>query len=169
MRSALTRSRRRKIAASVLGTLLVIVASAAAYYLIYGPGEGASTQSLGKGTAETLPLVVQFSPGLTPGGEEPIKFSAHDTTKQPGKVAELSWVATTSVPQCLPTWFAINGHGLNGAGSGSAELSEPVEIAVTEQREIVSATLKFTEESSVNQNACMNATVTITAKSSPEP
>jgi len=166
MRSALTKTRRRKALAGAITTLLVMAASSFAYYLIFANGEGSSTQKLGTAIPEVVPLKVTFAPGLVPGQSEPITFSVHNTTATAAKVGELSWKATTNVAGCLPAWFSVGGHGLSGKGEGGAVVTPLVEVPAGSEAEIESGTLNFANEE-VNQSACETSTVTITAKSEP--
>lgn len=162
----LTRTRRRKVLSSVLATLLVVSASAVAYYLVYGNGSGEGSATLGTGTAEPLTLTATFASGLKPGGEEPVTFKAENKTKAAGEVASLTATVSTSVGGCDTEWFRVEGK--NGFGNGGGPLTVPFMIAAGETKTISTENvIKFKEESSVNQSACEGATVTIHLLSTP--
>ena len=167
MKAALTRTRRRKALTGALATLLVVAASSFAYYLIFANGEGSTTQPLGKGTAETVPLTVTFAPGLVPGQAEPITFQVKNTTKTLAKIGWLSWAATTNTAGCLPTWFNVVGPGKGGGGKGGSTINPAIEVAPGGEAVIETGVLTFTEESKVDQTACTTSTLTITATSEP--
>jgi len=178
----LTRTRPRRIATVTATILTLVVASAAAYYLVFANGAGSGSSKLGTATtAEKLTLSASFAEGLKPGSTEPITFTVKNTTTTAGEVTHLTPAfaidPTHAVAGCKAEWFKTEGEGIgsgppnnetNGEWVGMPSALTPVMIAAGEEKTLTNGgvTLRFIE-SGTNQTACSGATLTVNLTSTP--
>lgn len=142
-------SKKSRITAAVAGVALVAVGGGAAYayWTTTGSGNGSATNSAGGGT---VTLHATFAGGLAPGNSVPVSYTADNSTTSGTVVGALSANVTTNVPDCLPAWFEVTAVTTNS----------PV-AANSTGTSVGSGTLKFNDSSTVNQDACKAAIVTV--------
>ena len=115
----LTSTRRRRITSLTVAFVLLAAGSAAAYFLILSPGEGSSTQTLGKATntGEHITLTATFAPGLTPGKHEPFTLKATNETKAATDIRfehiTVGIDAAHMTAACQTAWFKLVGDGFS--------------------------------------------------------
>lgn len=145
------RSFNKKIAATVAGTALALVASgvAFAYWTTTGSGSGTGATAAANGT---VVLHAAFADGLAPGLSTPVTFTADNAGKTDLRVGTITSVVSAS-GACDPSWFSITPTVSNTTVAGLA-----TGVAVG------SGTLTF-NNAAADQDACKSATVTLTVSS----
>ena len=146
-----TRTRKgSKIAIVTAALLLGVGGTAFAYWTQMGDGEGAA------GTGNTVDVIVNQTSvinGLYPGGPaQPL--SGDFDNPNPGDItvgAVSATVTATSVPACDADWYTIG-----GTGSPATQVLEPGDDVGGWS----GLTVALVDEP-VNQDACKNATITI--------
>ncbi|UXM91525.1 hypothetical protein [Paenarthrobacter sp. JL.01a] len=146
-------SKKSRITAAVAGVALVAVGGGAAYayWTTTGSGTGTATNSAGGGT---VTLHANFAGGLAPGNSVPVTYTADNSTTSGTVVGALTASVTTNVDACLPAWFAV-----------TAVTSNSSVAANTTGTQVGTGTLKFNDSTTVNQDACKSAIVTVTVGS----
>ncbi|WP_427174708.1 hypothetical protein [Arthrobacter sp. 92] len=148
-----TMSKKSKVAAVAASVALVAVGGGAAYayWSTTGSGTGSATTSAG-----TAPVVLHaaFAQGLAPGGQEDVTYTADNPNSSSTMVGSLATTVTTSDPGCLPEWFISTPPATNTAVAANATATA-----------LGTGTLSFTDNASVNQDPCKNATITLTVTS----
>jgi hypothetical protein len=138
----------RKTVAALTAAFLIIGGGAYAYWTTTSAGTGSAPNAASNGT---VTLTATFAAGLTPGANVPVTYTASNPGTSSLQVGTISHVVTTSNAQCLPADFTIPNVVSNTTVPGGAT---NFAIAGT-------GTLTFTD-TSVNQDACKSATVTLT-------
>lgn len=148
-----TMTKKSKVAAAVASVALVAVGGGAAYayWTTTGTGGGSAANSTGGGT---VTLHATFDAGLAPGNSVPVAYTADNASTTDTVVGLLTATVTTSAPTtCLPSWFTV-----------SAVTTNSTVAATTSGVSVGSGTLAFLN-STANQDACKDATVTVNVTS----
>jgi hypothetical protein len=165
----ITRTRRRKVVASVISTLLICSAVGFAYYLttVTFSGENHSTLGTG-GSPKTLALAVTVPSGMKPG--ETVPFTATtslggtEVHLEPG--AQLTSELTTNPSTCPATWFKLTHTGEATKGFSAYELMHETSGVLTGSKESIMVTgstpiagleISMVNEEGVNQSPCNGA------------
>ncbi|WP_091463905.1 hypothetical protein [Paenarthrobacter nitroguajacolicus] len=146
-------SKKSRITAAVAGVALVAVGGGAAYayWTTTGSGSGEATNAPGGGT---VTLHATFAGGLAPGNQVNVAYSADNATTSSTVVGALSANVTTNVEACLPAWFEVTAVTTNTlVAANSTGIS------------VGSGILKFNDSTTVNQDACKGAVVTVNVTS----
>lgn len=146
-----TRSRARKI---VAGTAVLVVGGGAAfaYWTATGTGSGTATTGTVSGVIVNQTSAIT---GLAPGGT-PEGLSGNFDNSNDAAVALTTVtgsVTATSATGCLASWYSVTGTGTVVGGS------VPTGTGVGEWNGL---SVALVNDPAVNQDACKNATVTIT-------
>lgn len=169
----LTATRRRRVAVSVVVTMLVAAASAFAYWLVTDIiGEGAGSNKVAKGTptTETIPVQVSFPELKGPGQPVPIEITINEgLIKHEPMVIDRAVVSFTNSKEsegCSDSWFTLS-HFQEGTVGGShykeselfgAGLATPIIIKPGELGEArlsgAGAEVELKNEPEVLQSAC---------------
>ncbi|HKU35334.1 hypothetical protein [Paenarthrobacter sp. NPDC058040] len=146
-------SKKSRITAAVAGVALVAVGGGAAYayWTTTGSGNGSATNSTGGGT---VTLHATFAGGLAPGNQVNVAYTADNSTTSSTVVGDLTASVATDVPACLPAWFEV-----------TAVTSNTNVAANSTGTSVGSGVLKFNDSSTVNQDACKSANVTVNVTS----
>ncbi|MEV7607787.1 hypothetical protein AB0N65_20330 [Paenarthrobacter sp. NPDC089322] len=146
-------SKKSRITATVAGVALVAVGGGAAYayWTTTGSGNGSATNAAGGGT---VTLHATFDAGLAPGNEVSVAYTADNSTTSSTVVGALSANVATNVAACLPEWFEV-----------TAVTSNSPVAANSTGTSVGSGVLKFNDSTTVNQDACKSATVTVNVSS----
>lgn len=164
----------RKIAGVSAVFVLLLAASALAYFILYANGSGTGSGTLGKATAPTteVTLTASFPAGLVPGGEKELTLSAKNTGSTPGQIRKMTITPSVTAPGCEGSWFSVvaapgntNAEKLLGSG-----LTTPISLEANMTSftvlNIPGVELKMID-TGASQSACENATVTLTLHSTP--
>ncbi|NMM34358.1 MAG: hypothetical protein HHJ13_10245 [Phycicoccus sp.] len=143
---------KKTTAVLAAGILVASAGGAYAYWTTTGSGDGAATNASSNGTVD---LHAAFDDGLTPGAHETVTYTADNRGSSNLFVTAITPTVTTSKAACLPAWFTIApttprttvGAGLSGVSVGTS-------------------VLYFVDSTTVNQDACQSAIVTVTLASS---
>jgi hypothetical protein len=139
----------------VAGVAAAIIAgtagSAIAYWTTTGSGTGSGTTAASNGN---VVLHASFtSATLTPGGNTPVSFTADNAGSSNLHVGTVTTVVTAS-GTCDASWFTV------------APVLEDQTIAGTSTTALAnSGSLVFADSTTVNQDACKSATITLTLSS----
>ena len=146
-------SKKSRITAAVAGVALVAVGGGAAYayWTTTGSGSGEATNAAGGGT---VTLHATFDGGLAPGNQVAVAYTADNATTSSTVVGALSANVTTNVAGCLPAWFEV-----------TAVTSNSPVAANSTGTSVGSGVLKFNDSTTVNQDACKGAVVTVNVTS----
>ncbi|WP_369745481.1 hypothetical protein [Paenarthrobacter sp. AMU7] len=146
-------SKKSRVTAAVAGVALVAVGGGAAYayWTTTGSGNGTATNSAGGGT---VTLHATFNGGLAPGNQVDVAYTADNSTSSSTVVGALSANVTTDIAGCLPAWFEVT----------AATSNSPV-AANSTGTSVGSGVLKFNDSTTVNQDACKGAVVTVNVTS----
>lgn len=164
-------TRKHKVATAVASTLLVMAATALAFYLLSYMFEGSGKTTLGSSTPTAETLTVTIPSGLKPGETEALGI----TSKPPTEVklaagAKLTVAfADNKEPECKASWFKLETPAgelasLLGAGSAKAVTFPAATTSNVNTLYGIVPRVEFKEEAAVNQSACEGAELTITAK-----
>ncbi|WP_267278001.1 hypothetical protein [Arthrobacter sp. CDRTa11] len=138
----------RKTVAALTAGFLIIGGGAYAYWTTTSQGTGAAPNAASNGS---IVLTASFAPGLTPGASAAVSYTADNPGTSSLQVGTISHVVSTSNPLCLPADFTITNVPSNTTvPAGSDDF--PIAGA---------GTLSFAD-TSVNQDACKSAIVTLT-------
>lgn len=146
---SLSRTKKSVLAGSGALALLVTGGAAYAYWSTTASGSGSGTTEPG---ALPLALTASFpTTGLHPGGTVPVTFHASNTGNTDVMLGVIHGVVATNPSLCLSTDFSM------------ADVIANQVIPANTANVLVTATgvLTFTN-TSVNQDACKGATVTLT-------
>lgn len=149
MRKLTKKSKVIAVAASV-ALMAVGGGTAYAYWTTTGTGTGTAANSAGGGT---VTLHASFAAGLAPGTSVPVTYTADNSTATGTVVGDLAASVSTSVPECMPSWFTV-----------SANTSNSPVLANSTGTQVGSGTLAFLNDAA-NQDACKSAVVTVTVAS----
>lgn len=146
----LSKKSRLAAAAAAVGLVAVGGGAAYAYWTTTGSGNGEAATSAGGGT---VTLHATFGAGLAPGNSVNVAYTADNASTTGTVVGALTATVTTSVAGCLPSWFDVTAVTSNSPVA-------PTSTATS----VGNGTLTF-NNSTVNQDACKGATVTINVTS----
>lgn len=111
--------KRRWSVVPAAGVLGLAVSAAFAFFLTTYLGDGSHEAKTGKGTTQTLPVVVNFADGVTPTNPVQVSASLENTS---GKALTFKkfpmTVKTPTVPKCGSEWLILRGEGSTSSGSG---------------------------------------------------
>jgi hypothetical protein len=145
-------SKKNKIVAVAAAVALTGLGGGAAfaYWTTTGGGTGTGTNAASNGV---VVLSATFPDGLTPGGSVPVTYTADNAGSSSLQVRTIHAVVSTSDPLCLPADFTI-----------ADVLSNTTVLPHTTGTAAGSGTLSFAD-TSVNQDACKGALITMTLTS----
>lgn len=152
--NTMTKKTKAALAVATAGMLSVGGAAAFAYWTTAGGGTG--TASAASGSAPIV-LHASFSQSLTPGETADVSYTADNPNDSNTVVNALTVTSiTTSTPQCAASWFdATAVPNSSSVVVGAHALGTPVGTGV----------LTFHDSTSVNQDACKGATITVNVTS----
>ncbi len=149
---AFTRKTKLTVAVSATAALAATGGIAYAYWGTSGSGTGSGTV---ESTTGTLSLSASFpTTGLHPGGSVPVSFRASNATSTDLMLSTIHAVVTTSPSTCLATDFTMPDVIANEVIPANT-----ANVLVTSN-----GVLTFTN-TSISQDACKGATVTLTLTS----
>ncbi|MBT2567164.1 hypothetical protein J7I84_11785 [Arthrobacter sp. ISL-85] len=146
-------TKKNKIAAVALSATLLAAGGGAAYayWSTTGSGGGAAAASAGT-TVSTITIDASFEAGITPGGYKDIAFTGTNPNSSSTTVT-LDAAVVSASGTCDAKWFA------------ASVPNTVTTLAAGETKSLGSGKLTFTDDPSVNQNACKGATITIAVTS----
>lgn len=145
-------TKRKTIAA--VGVIAVLIAAGGAYAYWSGGGSGSGTATVG--TSGAVALTATVTPGISPGNSEPVSFAAANATSSSIFVSTVHLVSVTSnVPACVTADFTMD----------DVTTSDEVLAGATAQALTSGGSLDYAN-TGVSQDACKDATLTLTLSSS---
>lgn len=146
-------TKKNKIAAVAASAALVAVGGGAAYAYWSTTGSGAGSAAASSGT-QPITINVTVDPGVAPGTPETITYTATNPNSSSTPVTLAKPVVTTSNAECLPAWFSAT------APTGTTTVAGNASKAA-----LGTGTLTLNDDPATNQDACKNATITVTVGS----
>ncbi|MFF1881364.1 hypothetical protein ACFVVC_07875 [Pseudarthrobacter sp. NPDC058196] len=157
-------TKKNKIAAVALSAALVAVGGGAAYAYWSTTGSGGGSAAAAA-TTSNVTITASFAPGITPSGNggaataKTITYTAANPNTSSTPVTLINPVVTTSVAQgvagvCDASWFKATVP----AGPTTVAAGATADSLGTGQ-------LTFTDDPTVDQNACKGATITVSVDS----
>ena len=152
--SRFLKTKKKRLTLGGVVVVLVMAATAVAYWTSSGEGTGTVKASAGGAAFEVSSTLVE---GLYPGGSSAVTVKVKDTDASQNEFLTKveAEVEKTSAVECKKEWFEVT----------PASQEPKVVIAHGETKEYT-VTLKMKEEAAVNQNACKSASVTLKYKAS---
>jgi hypothetical protein len=168
---------KRRLALSALTTLIVVAATATAYYLFFEPGKGATVEGspIGSPTSDGKELNLKPEEKLAlakPGTSVAIHLWVTSESASGQQIKKLAFTPTVDATHlaagCSASWFTVTGTGTAGEALTAGGAATPLPVkANAAGEEIVgpgkaaNGTLSYTfkEEAATNQNACAGAEV----------
>lgn len=141
---------KKKIIIATAAVLAIGAGTAFAYWSTTGSGTGSGTTAASNGT---IVLHATFADGITPGGSTPVSFTADNAGTSSLRVGTVTTVVTAS-GTCDAAWFSVAPVAQNQTIAAGAS-----GVALANQGSLVFA------DSADNQDACKNATITLTLSS----
>lgn len=145
-------TKKNKIAAVAASAALVAVSGGAAYAYWSTTGSGSGSAAAQAGT-DAVSISVTVEPGVAPGTPKTITYTAANPNASDTQVTLGNPVVTTSADGCLPAWFSAT------APSGATN------VPANSTASLGTGTLTLNDSATVNQDACKNATITVTVGS----
>jgi hypothetical protein len=183
---------RKHIFRLALGAALAVATTAFAFFLVATfSGEGSATQNSGSApeSHHTLPVTVSFAEGVTPANPVPVSLMVENPSSEAAVVTGPKVVISTpAVPQCGEEWLEVEPETFSGeveeamaakmsgantevlapipAGAGPKSIGNYYRSNGGAGVELVKRfVLRFKPSmESVNETACQNTAITITAK-----
>jgi len=146
-------TKKNKIAAVAASAALVAVGGGAAYayWSTTGSGNGSAAASTG---TQAVTINVTVDPGVAPGTPKTITYSATNPNTSSTPVTLVNPQVTTSDTKCLPGWFTATVPAGPTTVLGKATATA-----------LGTGTLTLNDDPATNQDACKNATITVTVGS----
>ncbi|MFC0458637.1 hypothetical protein ACFFGR_19160 [Arthrobacter liuii] len=145
-------TKKNKIAAVAASAALVAVGGGAAY--AYWSTTGSGSGGAAAGTTSPITINVTVAPGVAPGSPVNINYTATNPNTSSTPVTLAKPVVTTSNANCLPGWFVATAPTGTATVAGNAVKTD-----------LGNGTLTLNDDTAVDQNACKNATITVTVAS----
>ncbi|VXC57019.1 hypothetical protein [Arthrobacter sp. 8AJ] len=146
-------TKKNKIAAVAASAALVAVGGGAAYAYWSTTGGGNGSAAASQGTSP-ITINVTVAPGVAPGTPKGITYTATNPNSSSTPVTLAKPVVTTSSDACLPAWF-----------SATAPTGTTTVLGNADGTALGTGTLTLNDDPAVNQDACKNATITVTVAS----
>ncbi len=141
---------KKKIVIATAALLAIGAGTAFAYWSTTGAGTGNGTTAASNGT---IVLHASFGPGITPGGNKEVSFTADNAGTSSLRVGTVHTVVTAS-NGCDASWFSVADVVQDQTIAAGAP-----GVALTNKGSLVFA------DSADNQDGCKNATITLTLTS----
>ena len=144
-------TRKRMIALGLVASLAI---AGFAYAFWTGSGSGTGTGTVG--TTSSVTITGTVAPGISPGANRAVSFTAANPSSSSAQVTTLHLVGVTS-----------NAAGCTGADFTMADVTESHQVPgnATAEPLPTNGSLVYAE-TGVNQDACKSATLTLTLSSS---